>query len=193
MSAAGRTIAAGCLLLLGAVGAMAAHPGGVQRSYVEASDPRLSRSGRRWLFQGAPLSATLVEAQPGGGAAYLPVADGYLNGIARVDYPDGAPRSRRGYLAGKKQGAQLEYWPNGNKKLEETMSGDRAVGLSRAWRPDGTLAAEHRYFDGHEEGLQRAWSARGELEANYVVRGGRRYGYFNSAPCTEAAELAEAR
>ncbi len=91
--------------------------------------------------------------------------------------------------------ARLDYWPNGNKKLEGQYL-VAAEGLWRRWFEDGTLAEEvtlragvrhgpyrtytttgavcleGEFFDGERHGEWRCWSADGALIYTYEYNRG---------------------
>ena len=155
---------------------------------IAENDPCIHRDGRRWLLAQAPFSGELVRTEPGGGHTRLPLVDGLLQGTSRGTYPDGARRSEREYRQGEKSGRQREWWPNGQLRFAANMEHDRVIGPLYSWYADGHPFEEKQYIEGQESGLQRVFDDSGELRANYVVRGGRRYGFVLPQACTNAPQ-----
>ncbi|HEY0639652.1 MAG TPA: hypothetical protein VGD67_18550 [Pseudonocardiaceae bacterium] len=67
------------------------------------------------------------------------------------------------YVAGREDGPDWMWYPDGTLRSQGQSRSGRAVGLVRDWHPNGTLA-EERLFDEHGDlRARRRWSDDGTL------------------------------
>ncbi|MEY4030485.1 MAG: hypothetical protein RJA90_1737, partial [Bacteroidota bacterium] len=65
--------------------------------------------------------------------------NGQLSGICRKWYPNKQLMELRVYTTGKKNGKQVAYWENGNKRFEFIAKDDSYEGELSEWTFDGKL------------------------------------------------------
>jgi hypothetical protein len=82
---------------------------------------------------------------------------------------------------------RVEYWPNGQVRLEAHLRHDRFHGTCRTYYASGQPFEVRHYVHGREEGRQQSFTETGELFLNYDVWQGRRYGFLNARPCMPVA------
>lgn len=95
--------------------------------------------------------------------------NGQLSGVCQKWYPNKQLMESRYYFNGKKNGKQVAYWENGNKRFEFIAKNDRYEGELREWTFDGKLIHLAHFKDGQEEGSQKLWYDNGKIRANYVI------------------------
>ena len=108
---------------------------------------------------------------------------GMLDGCSKKWYPNKQLMEIRYYKEGKKNGKQISYWDNGNKKFEFLANEDRYEGTLMEWTYNGKLVHLANYVHGQEEGIQKLWYDNGQIRANYVMRNGKRYGLLGTQNC----------
>ncbi|GGZ31027.1 hypothetical protein GCM10007049_24980 [Echinicola pacifica] len=94
----------------------------------------------------------------------------------------------RNYLAGKKNGEQIAYYQNGNKRFHFTATDDAYDGEMKEWNESGNLIHLAHFKDGQEEGVQKLWYDNGKIRANYVIIEGKRYGLLGTKNCTNVSD-----
>jgi antitoxin component YwqK of YwqJK toxin-antitoxin module len=109
--------------------------------------------------------------------------NGLLNGMVKKWYPNNQVMEERNYSSGKKNGKQVSYWENGNKKFEFIANKDAYEGTLQEWASDGKLIHLANYVNGQEEGTQKLWYDNGKVRANYVMKNGKRYGLLGTKNC----------
>jgi antitoxin component YwqK of YwqJK toxin-antitoxin module len=114
--------------------------------------------------------------------------NGVLDGVSKKWYASGQLMEWRSYRTGEKDGPQIAYFENGNKKFEYTAEKDFAVGIMREWNDSGNLVHLATYEKGQEEGVQKMWYDNGKIRANYVMIKGRRYGLLGTKNCTNVSD-----
>jgi hypothetical protein len=82
---------------------------------------------------------------------------------------------------------RLEYWPNGQVRLEAHLRHDRFHGSYLTYYASGQPFEVRHYVQGREEGRQQSFTETGDLFLNYDVWQGRRYGFLNARPCLPVA------
>ena len=92
------------------------------------------------------------------------------------------------YSRGKKNGKQISYWENGNKRFEFDAKNDSYEGVLQEWDVYGKLYHLGNFVNGQEEGTQKLWYPNGKIKANYVVRDGKRYGLLGTKNCMNVSD-----
>jgi len=57
------------------------------------------------------------------------------------------------YVDGKREGVEIEYWSDGNKRYERTFVAGIEHGVRKEYSPAGLLSGEREYRNGREEGI----------------------------------------
>lgn len=114
--------------------------------------------------------------------------NGLLSGISKKWFPNGQLMEERYFLNGKKNGLQVAYWENGNKRFEFMAQNDAYEGELKEWSISGHLYHLGNYVNGQEEGTQRMWYENGKLRANYVIVQGKRYGLLGTKNCKNVSD-----
>lgn len=109
--------------------------------------------------------------------------NGKLSGVLKKWYTVNQLKEERFYFEGKKNGKQIAYWENGNKKFEFTAKDDAYEGELKEWSFDGKLSHLGNFVKGQEEGIQKLWYDTGKIRANYVIKNGKRYGLLGTKNC----------
>ncbi len=113
---------------------------------------------------------------------------GLLNGLSKKWYPNRQLMEERYYAQGKKQGRQVAYWENGQKRFEFTAINDAYEGELKEWSHEGLLFHLAHYSDGQEEGVQKLWYDNGKIRANYVMIKGKRFGLLGTKNCKNVSD-----
>jgi antitoxin component YwqK of YwqJK toxin-antitoxin module len=118
--------------------------------------------------------------------------EGYLNGLqsglTKKWFTHKRPMEIRLYKNGSKNGKQLAFWENGNKKFEFIAKNDAYEGEMKEWSEDGKLIHLSNYKDGQENGAQKLWYDNGKIKANYVIVQGKRYGLLGTKNCKNVSD-----
>lgn len=114
--------------------------------------------------------------------------DGLQSGKSKKWYDNKQLMELRNYYQGKKNGKQIAYWENGDKKFEFTAINDACEGEMKEWNSDGKLIHLANYKDGQEEGTQKLWYDNGKIRANYVILNGKRYGLLGTKNCKNVSD-----
>lgn len=115
--------------------------------------------------------------------------NGQLDGICKKWYPNKQLMEERTYLNGGKNGKQVAYWENGNKRFEFIAKKDAYEGEMREWTSEGELTHLANYKDGQEEGIQKLWYENGKIRANYIMIKGKRYGLLGTKVCKNESDI----
>ncbi|WP_018344310.1 toxin-antitoxin system YwqK family antitoxin [Cytophaga aurantiaca] len=121
-------------------------------------------------------------------AALIAYYNGLQSGISKKWYSAKKLMEVRYYCAGQKNGKQISYWENGNKRFEFTAVNDAYEGKMEEWDVNGHLFHLAHFVNGQEEGEQKLWYDNGKIRANYVVRKGKRYGLLGTKNCTNVSD-----
>jgi antitoxin component YwqK of YwqJK toxin-antitoxin module len=113
---------------------------------------------------------------------------GLRNGVSKQWYACKQLMEQRRYKNGKKDGVQIAYWENGNKRFEFHAKNDVCEGEMKEWNIDGNLIHLAHYTAGQEEGAQKLWYDNGKIRANYVMIKGRRYGLLGTKNCVNVSD-----
>ena len=87
-----------------------------------------------------------------------------------------------------KNGKQIAYWDNGNKRFEYIAKNDVSDGELKEWDFNGKLFHLAHYKNGQEEGVQKLWYENGKIRANYIILQGRRYGLLGTKNCKNVSD-----
>lgn len=113
---------------------------------------------------------------------------GKRSGILQKWYSTSKIKEVRFYVDGKKNGKQIAFWENGNKKFEFTAKDDAYEGELKEWTFDGHLIHQANFVNGQEEGPQKLWYDNGKIRANYIIRDGKRYGLLGTKNCVNVSD-----
>ena len=87
-----------------------------------------------------------------------------------------------------KNGKQIAYCDNGNKRFEYIAKNDVSEGELKEWDFNGKLFHLAHYKNGQEEGVQKLWYENGKIRANYIILQGRRYGLLGTKNCKNVSD-----
>ncbi len=131
---------------------------------------------------------------------YLPYRDSkdtfsvesYTGGLAhrilKKWYPNKQLMEERHYSFGQKNGSQIGYWENGNKRFDFTAKNDFNQGELKEWMANGALFHVGNYGNGQEKGKQQLWYENDKIRANYIVLKGKRYGLLGTKNCQNVSD-----
>lgn len=114
--------------------------------------------------------------------------NGQLSGGLKKWFPNKQLMEERYYRQGKKNGKQIAYWPNGNKRFEFVAKDDGYEGELKEWSINGQLFHLANFVNGQEQGAQKMWYDNGKIRANYVIIGGKRYGLLGTKNCKNVSD-----
>ena len=115
--------------------------------------------------------------------------NGLKKGISKKWYRDHKLMELRCFSEGKKNGQQVAYWNNGNKRFEYIAENDAYKDEMREWDEKGMLIhLAHYNKDGQEEGVQKLWYSNGKIRANYVIIDGKRFGLLGTKNCVNVSD-----
>lgn len=150
----------------------------------------LSPKNNLHLVEGKPYDGFLYEFYPGQKKIFS--IEGYLkgllDGVSKKYYPSEKIMEWRLYRNGAKNGKQISFWENGNKRFEFIAVNDAYEGELKEWSENGKLIHLAHFKNGQEEGEQKLWYDNGKIRANYVIKNGRRYGLLGTKNCKNASE-----
>jgi antitoxin component YwqK of YwqJK toxin-antitoxin module len=115
-------------------------------------------------------------------------SNGLLDGKSKKWYPGKRLMEERFYSKGKKNGKQISYWQNGNKRFEFVAKDDAYEGELKEWNVEGKLIHLATFKNGQEEGPQKLWYDNGKIRANYVMLQGKRYGLLGTKNCRNVSD-----
>ncbi len=135
-------------------------------------------------------SGFVYELHPGSVDTIL--IESYYNGLkegaSKKWYTDNKLKELRHYSSGQKNGKQIAFWKNGNKRFEYTAKKDAYEGELKEWNSYGFLFHLAHYTNGQEEGSQKLWYDNGKIRANYVIISGKRYGLLGTKNCVNVSD-----
>lgn len=114
--------------------------------------------------------------------------NGLLQGTCKKWFLNKQLMESREFLLGKKNGQQIAYWQNGNKRFEFTAKNDAYEGELKEWNFDGKLIHVAHFKNGQEYGTQQMWYDNGKIRANYIIINGRRYGLLGTKNCKNVSD-----
>ena len=142
------------------------------------------------FYKGEEYSGFLYQLTPQGHDTIA--LEGYVNGLlsggSRKWFANRQLMEERYYRRGRKNGRQLAYWPNGNKRFEFVAKEDGYEGELREWSENGHLFHLANFVNGQEEGAQKMWYDNGKIRANYVIIQGKRYGLLGTKNCINVSD-----
>jgi antitoxin component YwqK of YwqJK toxin-antitoxin module len=113
---------------------------------------------------------------------------GLLNGTCKKWFSNNHLMESREYKLGWKNGKQIAFWENGNKRFEFTAKNDAYEGEMKEWSVAGKLFHLANFVNGQEEGIQKMWYENGKIRANYVILNGKRYGLLGTKNCKNVSD-----
>ena len=108
--------------------------------------------------------------------------------IIKKYYPNNKLMELREFRNNMKNGKQIAYWDNGNKRFEYIAKNDVSEGELKEWDFNGKLFHLAHYKNGQEEGVQKLWYENGKIRANYIILQGRRYGLLGTKNCKNVSD-----
>lgn len=114
--------------------------------------------------------------------------EGLLNGTCKKWYLNNQLMESREYKFGTKNGKQISFWENGNKRFEFIAKSDAYEGEMKEWSINGSLFHLANFVNGQEEGTQKMWYDNGKIRANYVIIKGKRYGLLGTKNCKNVSD-----
>ena len=108
--------------------------------------------------------------------------------IQKKYYPNKQLMEYRAFRNEMKNGEQIAYWDNGNKRFEFIAVNDVYEGELKEWDYNGKLFHLAHYKNGQEDGVQKLWYENGKIRANYVIIKGRRFGLLGTKNCKNVSD-----
>ena len=108
--------------------------------------------------------------------------------ITKKYFPNKQLMEYREFVNEMKNGKQVAYWDNGNKRFEFVAKDDAYEGELKEWDYNGKLFHLAHYKNGQEEGVQKLWYENGKIRANYVIINGRRFGLLGTKNCKNVSD-----
>jgi antitoxin component YwqK of YwqJK toxin-antitoxin module len=157
---------------------------------ISTSDHRISTKNDTVFLNENKFSGYLFAMNPENidTVALSSYINGVLEGTSKKWYDDGGIQEVRIYSNGRKNGPQVSFWPNGNKKFEFIAKDDVYEGEMKEWNYNGTLFHLANFKNGQEFGTQKLWYDNGKIRANYVMINGKRYGLLGTKNCTNVSD-----
>ena len=170
--------------------AVSCNTGKGKEPFVLRSSKNISIVNDVVLYNNSLFSGALYELNPDNKDTTLleRYKDGSLNGTCRKWFPNKQLMESREYKLGRKNGTQVSYWENGNKRFEFVAKNDACEGQLQEWNMDGKLTHLANYIDGQEEGTQKLWYDNGKIRANYIIIKGKRYGLLGTKNCRNVSD-----
>ncbi len=158
--------------------------------YVESSSSDISIFNDVVFYKKKPFTGILFEMYPQTNDTLMVQQHkkGLLEGVSRKWFPNHQLMEFRLYKFGRKNGKQLAYWDNGNKRFDFVAKDDAYEGEMKEWTIDGKLFHLAHYVNGQEEGIQKMWYENGKIRANYVILNGKRYGLLGTKNCKNVSD-----
>jgi antitoxin component YwqK of YwqJK toxin-antitoxin module len=171
-------------------GAINANEQIVPPRYLLKSANAISLNNDTVFLKGEKYNGFLYQLSPNGND--IITLEGYANGLlsggSKKWFPNKQLMEHRYYRKGKKNGRQIGYWPNGNKRFEFVAKDGDYEGELREWGENGHLFHLGNFVNGHEEGAQKMWYENAKIRSNYVILGGKRYGLLGTKNCKNVSD-----
>lgn len=137
------------------------------------------------LFNGKSAFTGIVYALSESGDSIFSrcYSNGLEEGVHKLWYPNGRLQEIRQYKQGKKTGASIGFWPDGNKRYRYYFRNDLYEGIQYEWYGNKQLYSKKKYIAGYESGVQQSWNPDGSIKSNYEARNGRNYGNIGKKNC----------
>ena len=158
--------------------------------YVEINSSLLKNRNDTYFYNDSLFSGFLIEISDSSKDTLSRESFliGKRSGIQKKWYSKSKIKEVRFYVDGKKDGKQLAFWENGNKKFEFTALDDAYEGELKEWTIVGHLIHQANFVNGQEEGPQKLWYDNGKIRANYIIRDGKRYGLLGTKNCVNVSD-----
>lgn len=150
-----------------------------------------SYKGDTVYVKGSKFSGFLYECYPKTMDTFLIQSyyNGLREGVSKKWYRNNDLMELRCFSEGKKNGLQVAYWNNGNKRFEYMAKNDAYKNEMREWNEKGMLIhLAHYNKNGQEEGVQKLWYSNGKTRANYVIINGKRFGLLGTKNCVNVSD-----
>lgn len=171
-------------------GAMNANEQTVPPHYLLKSTETIGIKNDTVFLRGEKYNGFLYQLSPNGNDTIA--IEGYVNGLLSGElkkwFPNKQLMEQRYYRQGKKNGKQIAWWSNGNKRFEFVARDDGYEGELKEWSVNGHLFHVANFVNGQEEGAQKMWYDNGKIRANYVIIGGKRYGLLGTKNCKNVSD-----
>jgi antitoxin component YwqK of YwqJK toxin-antitoxin module len=161
----------------------------VPKTYMLKSNNKITSINDEVYLNKEKYSGFLYELYPNKDTVSLEgFVNGKLYGSCKKWYPNKQLMEQRVYVGGRKNGKQVAYWENGNKRFEFFAKNDSYEGELREWTVDNKLIHFAHFKEGQEEGSQKLWYDNGKIRANYVIVKGKRYGLLGTKNCKNVSD-----
>lgn len=166
------------------------HVNDIPNDTVASVNTNLKFVNGKYLLNDKPFSGIVYKVLKGFPVStYSSVLKGQLHGIYRSFYSSGKPYEVRAYRRGLSVGKHVGYWDDtGILKFEYNYHDQKKEGAQKNWYSNGQPAYVYSYRDDRLDGLQQAWRINGSLYRNFVVKNGVRYGLQKSEACYEVKD-----
>ncbi len=137
------------------------------------------------LYQQQPFNGVLISNYDLNTVrSKIEYVEGKKHGAELQWYKNGDPLLERFYVKGFKTGVHKSWWENGNLKFEYHFNNRGEFhGTMREWYQSGDFYRSFNYRNGKEVGAQRLWKPDGTIKANYEVINGERFGLIGLKKC----------
>ena len=162
----------------------------VPARYLFKFNNTISVKNDTYFLKGEKYNGFLYQLSPNGNdtIAMEGYINGLLSGVQKKWFDNKQLMEERYYRQGKKNGKQIAYWPNGNRRFEFVAKDDGYEGELREWSENGHLFHLANFVTGQEEGAQKMWYDNGKIRANYVIIQGKRYGLLGTKNCKNVSD-----
>lgn len=164
------------------------HP--IPSVYLQKSSHKVYQQNEILYVLGKRYSGYLYELYPHSKDTFFveSYVNGQQDGIQKKWFRNKQLMEIRYYNGGRKNGKQIGYWENGNKRFEFTAADDVYEGTLKEWSMDAKLIHLGTYVNGQEEGPQKLWYDNGKIRANYIIKKGKRYGLLGTKNCKNVSD-----
>lgn len=150
---------------------------------IESTDQNISFKNGYWFYDQKLFSGIIVERYSNKKIHHI---TGFVNGKEEGEqqsfFPDGKILEKRFYHKGEKNGTEIGWWENSNKRFEYHFTNGIYNGDYKEWYEDGKPLRWIHYTNGKDD-WGKGWRETGKLFMNYEMKNGRRYGIVNSNLC----------
>ena len=147
-----------------------------------SSDKLVERNGLTYeLNSETPFSGKSVEFFEGGEVKResRSYKDGLMHGVSIEWYENGQKKIEQIFEKGQKNGAMRLWHDNGQLWAETSWENGKINGIFKDWRKDGQPDTEQSYKDDELHGTQRTWHENGQLGTESTFVNGEIEGLFN--------------
>jgi antitoxin component YwqK of YwqJK toxin-antitoxin module len=161
----------------------------IPQKYVLKSSAEISIKNEVVFLNNQKYAGFLYELNPSKDTVLIEgYIEGLLSGVCKKWYSNRQLMEERHYSAGQKNGKQVAFWQNGNKRFEFFAKNDAYEGELKEYSENGHLFHLANYVNGQEEGSQKMWYDNGKIRANYVIKKGKRYGLLGTKNCKNVSD-----